>query len=138
MKKIGQLLLVLLGVFMLTGCGKLTTYRSISYNKYKEMIENKESFILFIGSSTCSACALYEKYLNAVITDYHVEVNYLDVTTLSDEEYSDFTSVINYGESTPTTVFIKDGQEKNTYNRIKGAQDYDAIVESFKQNGYIK
>ncbi len=138
MKRVGQLLLVLLGVLMLTGCGKLTTYRTIDYNKYKAMVDNKESFILFIGSDSCSACATYKQYLDAVITKYNVEVNYLNVAALTKDQASEFNAAINYGGSTPTTVYIVKGEEKNIYDRIKGAQDYDGIIESFRQNGYIK
>ena len=36
------------------------------------------------------------------------------------------------------TVFIKNGSEENSYNRIRGDQDHDVIVSMFKKNGYIK
>jgi predicted bacteriocin transport accessory protein len=138
MKKIGQLLLIVLSIFMLAGCGKNTTYRTITYDKYKDMVANKESFILIVGAANCSYCAMYSQYMNAVIKDYNVEVNYLDISKMSEKELGEFTSVINYGGATPTTVYIVDGEEKNTYNRINGAKDYDYIVDSFRKNGYIK
>lgn len=135
MKKI----LIIIGLILITvGCSKgLTTYKEIDYNTYKEMIENKESFILFIGSSECSHCKDYEITLNEVIKKYHVEVNYLNLLDLSDKQLNEFKSQISFS-GTPTTIFIENGEETSHYNRIVGALDYDEIVDKFAENGYIE
>lgn len=136
MKKV---LLFLVGVIIfITGCsGKLTTYSELSYEKLNDMIEAKEDFILYIGSSECSHCSSYSIALNKVIEKYQVKVYYINIIKLSDEEIKELKKKFNYS-GTPTTVFVVDGEEKSIYNRINGNQPYDKIVESFKKNNYIK
>ena len=121
---------------MLTGCGK-TTYDEVSYSDLNNMIDNKEDFILFIGSSTCSACTAYKVTLNDIIKEYNVDVKYIDLSKLSKEEQSELTSEFPIS-GTPTTVFITDGKEEDTHNRIDGNARNSKIVEKFKENGYIK
>ena len=111
--------------------------KEIDYDAYKEMINNKESFILFIGSDECSHCADYEITLNRVIKKYNVEVNYLNLLDMSDEQLNEFKSQISF-TGTPTTIFIKNGEEDSHYNRIVGAVDYDEVVKKFEDNGYIE
>ena len=69
------------------------------------MLDNKEDFILFIGSDTCSACQIYEGTLNNVIEEYNVDVKYVDLSKLSDKDESVLTSEFPI-TGTPTTVFI--------------------------------
>lgn len=122
---------------MLTGCFGKTTYDEISYSKLNEMIDDKENFILFIGSSTCSACAAYEITLNDIIKEYNVDVKYIDLSKLSHDDESSLVSEFPIS-GTPTTVFITNGEEEDTHNRIDGNAKKSKIVEKFKENGYIK
>ena len=101
------------------------------------MIENKEDFILCMGSGTCSACGAYEITFNDIIKEYNVDVKYIDISKLSDEEEGSLTSKFPIS-GTPTTVFITDGEEEDTHNRIDGNARNSKIVEKFKENGYIK
>lgn len=137
MHKIVNIITLLL-VICIVGCSNgLKTYKEIDYNTYGEMIDNKEDFILFIGSNECSHCIEYEETLDEVIKEYNVEVNYLDLSKLSKEEMNEFKSQISF-TGTPTTIFIEKGEEKSHYNRIVGALSYDKIVEKFKENGYVE
>ena len=122
-----------------TACSKqYTTYEEVSVDTVFQMLDDKESFILFIGSSTCSHCASFEPKLNQVIKKYQVKVYYLDVNQLTETENAKFNARISYGNSTPVTVFIKDGEEEGSYNRIRGDQDIDVIESMFRKNGYIE
>ena len=133
MKKI---LVLFLLMFIFTGCSK-TTYDEISYDELNEMLKNKDDFILFIGSSTCSACASYEITLNDIIKEYNVDVKYIDLSKLSNNEQSELTSEFPI-TGTPTTIFITDGDEEDSHNRINGNKSNSRIVEKFKENGYIE
>ena len=137
MKKV-LVIIALMIVGLSFGCSNgLSTYKEIDYDAYKEMINNKESFILFIGSDECSHCADYEITLNRVIKKYNVEVNYLNLLDMSNEQLNEFKSQISF-TGTPTTIFIKNGEEDSHYNRIVGAVDYDEVVKKFEDNGYIE
>ncbi len=132
MKKI---LLSLIGLFLLTGCGQ-NNYTQLSYTELETKLNNDEDFVLVIGSSTCSACELYEETMKDIMSKNKIEIFFLDLNALSDEEstkaYSKF-----HVDSTPTTIFIKDGEETGTHNRIVGAGDYDAVFSKLQQLGYI-
>lgn len=136
MKK-GLLIVVMaMVIFCLSGCGK-TTYDEISYSELNNMLEAKDDFVLFIGSETCSACASYKITLNKIIEKYHTDIKYLDISKLSDKESSELQSRFPF-TGTPTTVFITDGVEKNTYNRISGNEKYSSVLKKLIKNGYIE
>ena len=134
-----MILFFIFGLFIITGCGKkISTYKEINYNEFKEMINNKESFPLFVGSHECSHCDDFKKTVNRIVENYQIDIYYIDVANMTTEEYNKFLTIVNFGGSTPTTVFITDGEEKTVYNRIIGALSYNKVVEKLKKIGYIK
>ncbi len=130
-------LLLICFIIFLAGCSVLKTYDEISYKNLNKMLNNKEDFVLFIGSSTCSACDSYKLTLNQVISKYNVDIKYIDLSKLSEKETSKLTAMFPIS-ATPTTVFVKDGKEEDTYNRIIGSVKYSKIVQKLKENKYIK
>ena len=127
----------------MVGC-KRGCIEEITFENYTQMVEGKESFILFIGSHVCSHCAEFKITLEDVIADYDVDFKYLDIANLTAEEKKEFSSNVRF-EGTPTTVFIEEGVDNscNLFScdkskRIDGAQDYQKVVEILKNNGYIK
>jgi predicted bacteriocin transport accessory protein len=129
--------------FLMTGCfGRLTTYKEINYNKFNKMVDNKETFILLIGSSTCSHCLEYKPTLERIIKRYQVKVYYIDISKLSDNDNDSLSNKISF-TGTPTVVFFKngvegDGKTSPEYTRIVGNKNYDYSVKKFKSNGFIK
>ena len=140
MKKIIYTLII--SLFILTGCTN-NKYDEISYTKLSNMLDNNESFILFIGSSTCTHCDSYKITVNKIIDKYKIDIKYIDVSKFSNDEIEKFNEIIDYN-GTPTTAFIKDGKEycgesdNCSYYRIRGNQDYETVVNKLKQKGYIK
>jgi predicted bacteriocin transport accessory protein len=134
MKKFIICLLSLL--LLLTGCSR-KTYQEIDLNTLESKINNKETFVLYIGSSTCSNCASLEPTLNKVIENYNITVYYINVHNLSDDDNDELLGMIDYGNKTPAIYFITNG-EHDDINVIKGNQAYETLVKYFKQYGYIK
>lgn len=142
MKKMLIILIVMVSLFTV-GCTR-GSIDEISFADYTKMVEQKDSFILFIGSKTCSHCAEYKITLEDVIKKYNVHFKYLDVSQLSETEYQELTDQIKF-EGTPTTVFIEEGKDNSCKlfscddtKRIDGALKYDKIIEVLKNMGYIK
>ncbi len=135
-KKILFVIMALLLV-VVTGGGKERTYHEVSYDELNKMVKDKESFVLVIGSETCSACESYKPTMEKIITNYNVRINYINIYQLSEEEKAGLIQLAYYA-NTPTTVYFKDGVATDTYNRIVGAASYDTVLESLKKNGYIK
>ena len=134
MKKI-FVVLIGLSMLFLTGCGR-TSYYEISYSELQDLIDNKESFPLVIASATCSACNSYRLTLEKFIQEYNVDVKYIDLDKLTDEEESNLMNEFPI-TGTPTTVFVEDGEEKDTYNRIVGNKKFSQTEEAYRENGYI-
>lgn len=134
MKKI-FIFITLISILVLTGCKK-GGYIRLSFDDLQLKLNDKDTFVLVIGSDTCSACAKYKTTMESVIKENKVDIYYLDLDSLIEEEYSKIYSkyVIT---STPTTIFIKDGLETSTYDRIAGAASYSDIIENLKKHGYI-
>lgn len=132
-------LLFIVMCLLLVGCTNKGFYEILTYSEVENKINNKESFILYIGQSQCSYCKQYEKSLKRVVDKYNVKVYYIDIgkDSISVEDRSLLSKNIDFS-GTPTTVFIKNGEVQGNYNRLSGAADTNKIIEQFKVNGYIK
>ena len=112
MKKILYFCLLGLAILLLGGCTKkLDGYDEITIDELKEMVENKEDIILFIGSDQCSHCSTYKVTVNEIVKTYQIDIKYINIAKLDETGLQDLLKISNFGNSTPTTVFIKDGEE---------------------------
>lgn len=110
----------------------------INLDKVEEKINNKDTFILCVSSSTCINCERYLPKLEEISRDYNLEIFYIEVDKLSSKELTEFKDVISFDDATPVTLFIKNGVENTASNRIFGNVSSDKIIEKFKKNGFIK
>jgi len=134
MKKI---ILVIVMLLLMVGCApKYEDYTELNYDQVIDKINNKETFAIVFGSDTCSACANYRVTMKEVIKEKNIEIFYLDINKLDDQTYAKMYSkfVIT---STPTTVFIKNGVETSSHDRIIGAAKYSHIINDLKKHGFI-
>jgi len=131
MKKL-KICLLLVSIFLLTGCSK-GFVKEISYDEYKKLIDSKETFILEVMREDCSACVSFKPKLESVANEYEVEVKVLNTDTLSEEELDSFGI-----SGTPTVIFYIDGKEETTASRINGSVSTDKIISKFKASGFIK
>lgn len=134
MKKI---ILIIFSFLLLTACSGVKTYDEINLEQLNKMLNAKESFILFACTDDSNACDSYKVTLNNVIEKYNLDVKYINLSKLSKKQSSQLTAKIPINE-TPTTLFIENGEEKDTYNRINGDVKYSKIISKLKQNEYIK
>jgi len=137
MKKLGTIILAILVVLGLSGCQKYKTYTEISYTGLKQKMESKDTFVLVVGAAHCSACKEYKVTMEEVIKDKQIEIFYIDMDKLTEEEdaklYSEFVVT-----STPTTIFFKDGEQTRVYDRIVGAADYNEVVKKLIKHGFME
>lgn len=135
--KIIKTLVCVMGIFFLVGCGnKITTVDEIDYEEYSTMIENKEDFILYLGSASCSHCSDFKPVLEKVIKEYQIDVKYVDVSLLDNKQYAILQNKTKL-QGTPTVVFVENGIVQ-TSPKMVGALSYDKIVKIFEESGYIK
>ena len=129
--------LILVALIFTCGCNSSKMQlQNISYDDLNNKFINKESFVLYIGSSTCTHCADFKPILEKVIDDYDLEVYYINMANVSDSEYQAVKNKTNL-QGTPTLLLVKNGKSLTT-DRIIGAKDYDETVNFFKDVNYIK
>lgn len=135
MKKI-KFLLLIISVIFFSGCAKSYIIDS-SIDDIEKMVDNKESFILYIGSKECHNCTNFKPKLEDVANENKIKVYYIDTYNISDEDYNRLFKIVNYS-GTPTIAFITDGIDPGTQTHLVGDVSIDKIRSSFKNNGYIK
>lgn len=133
-----RILICLTVCLLLTGCTSKETKKSyieIDYATYQEKLQNKEDFALYIGSASCSACKRFKSTLETVITDYDLEIFYIDISKLSQEQNAELWDVSNIG-GTPTIVFVSKGNIK-LFPRIDGAVPESLLISKLESARYI-
>lgn len=137
MKKYLKIIFMMFSLFIISGCSNAKVI-DIGYNKFDSLIKEKQNFILYIGSTSCDNCTLFEPKFESVVKKYNISnVYHISIDKLSDDERNEFYKIINI-TGTPTVAFIKDGEEKSSYNRIVGNVSKDKIINRLKSNDYIK
>lgn len=136
MKKLAKLSILLFILLLITGCDK-GYMKEISYKEYKNLLENKETFILEIMRTECSACINFKPKITDVANSYKVEVKYINTDHITDEETNSLFSETGI-TGTPTVIFYKNGVEETVSSRINGSVSKDKIISKFKTNGFIK
>lgn len=109
----------------------------INYKQLQEKLEKKESFILAIEQDGCSACKSFHPKLKKVANEKDVKVYKLNLAKLTEKQQDELDEHFTIS-GTPTVVFVTNGGEESTMNRIVGDKDETYIISKFKANGYIK
>ena len=135
MKKV-LILLTTIMIVALTGC-KYVGYKNISYEELTTKLNNNESFVFVIGSRDCRACTTYKGTMEEIMKDYDVSIYFIEIADLNEEDGNKLRSQFYY-QYTPTTIFIEDGKEKTTYDRIVGAADYETVKNALIKYNMIK
>ena len=119
----------------------------IDYSEYKELIDKGDIFVVVIGQTGCSHCIATKPVLNKIAGKYNIEINYIDITTLTEEDSSSLISGLknlDYSDSeylesgsigTPLTLVIKNGK---VVDYINGETTNSKFVKMFKSSGVIK
>ncbi len=131
MKKYGFLILILI-IGLTTGCTK-NYLVEISYKEYKQLLENKESFVLEVMKNDCSSCKGIRPKLKKIAEKYKIEIKYIDIKNLKEEELD--TLGIS---ATPTIIFYTNGEEETTSARIEGNVSEEKIIAKFKASNFIE
>ena len=139
-----NLIIVIIVVILIAGIAflfmsknlKTDSVQTITINEFKEKINNKDSFILVITQDGCPHCEAYLPTIRRVSNKYNVTFYDISLTGLSNEDNSYLKNIANV-DGTPTTVFIENGEEKSSTNRLEASVPEYRVVERLKALGYI-
>ena len=110
--------------------------KKINISELKEKIDNKDSFILVITQDGCSHCKAYLPTITKIAREHNLTFYDISRSNLSEEDQTYLKNVANIS-GTPTTVFIENGEEKTTTNRLVGDVDSYKVIDRLKAMGYI-
>lgn len=129
-------LVILIGAIVADRIMAKSNLIEIKYKEVMKKIENKETFILLVSQTFCDHCKEYKPKLDKVAKKNDLKVYYIEFDLFSDEEKKEFTKYVNF-ESTPVTIFLKDGEETSAATRISGGRDEEYILAKLKSNGFV-
>ena len=109
----------------------------LSISEFKKKINNKDSFAFIIIQTGCHYCEEFKPIVNEVIKENKIDIYSVNLTNLSAEDKNYLKSVAS-SDSTPTTIFITDGVEETTLNRLNGKVTKEKLVSRLQSLGYIK
>ena len=76
--------------------------------------------------------------LNDIAKEYNITINYLNITDLSTEDQTSMTEsldILKDGFGTPLTIVV---QNKKVIDSLEGFESEDAMLNFFKENGFIE
>lgn len=136
MKKLRNILLLFLLVLLCSSCGS-SKLKNLSYSELIKKMENNETFFFVVIKDGCQHCEGFIPKVEEVLKEYDIvgyKLNYSDLSEKDDEEFFNKFGI----SSTPTTVFIKNGNEISILQRLEGNVSKEKLIDKLKKNDYIK
>ncbi len=118
MKRIIALILALL---LLAGCSskKEGRFARIDSATARKMLEEGESFVMYIGADSCDKCAQYRQILIRLFETDPMTIYYIDMDREDQQEFNDL--IYNYlyrCALLPSTYIIKEGRSESMKEEI--------------------
>lgn len=140
MKKLFNCLVVILMTFTLFGCANKEEEKSYEYSfsgtEIVERIQNDETFVVYLGTTTCSHCLAFGKLVPTYNEEYNVEIGHVvldEIETSDPEGYQALMEVLVI-EYTPTTFFIIDGEIAES---VVGVIEEADMVDYLVKHGFL-
>ena len=111
---------------------------SLSGEEFKEKINNKDSFILLLIQTGCHFCEEFKPVVNEVIKEHtDLKIYALNLTDMSSDDKAFLINIANT-TSTPTMIFVVNGEEETSLNRVVGKVSKSKLITRLESLGYIK
>lgn len=131
MKK--TLMAILLTLLIISGCTSKVEDYNLTSVEVIEMMDNKDSFLLYFTSKTCPACIAFEPVYQDVRKDNKEYMYALDIGDESNDNPEDLTRLLtDYTGNvnvTPTILVIVDGKvEQGFLGALKYSELENALI----------
>ena len=130
-----KILIIMILLLFLGGCKKFTKGEIITANAAEILakLENKESFIVYIGYDECPSCKEYRPILQQLIENYAVTIYYLPT---DDEKYQSELDEIQYDYFyrmlwTPSTNIDDNGEVTDMREKVLEYQDLESWLNEY-------
>ena len=110
--------------------------KELSYKQYTEMQNSGEKFVLVVESATCVHCQNFMPVLKKFANKNKVNIYYIDLNELSQDDYTNFTSSNTFFKEnkewgTPTTIVITGTEVSDS---LVGETDENTLKEFMQKN----
>ena len=110
----------------------------IGYDDYEKTLKSENVSVIGIGKTTCIYCKMVKSTLNNIIKKYGVDIKYVNLDLLSEEEYNSLYASLEFFSSkewgTPSFLIVKNGK---LLDYISGAETEEKFLSKFKEYGLI-
>lgn len=112
----------------------------IGLEEYNNLLASSEPSVVVVGQSTCGYCIQQKLVYNQIVDEYGIDVNYLNISYLTEEEGTEFQSSVSYFEEneewgTPITFILKDGE---VVSYLDGYNQKESVVSFLEDEGVLK
>lgn len=127
----------LVSLLILVGCSSGKVYE-VSTQSILDRVENKESFILYIGSKDCSACQQFSPTFEEVYNDYPDTLYSIEYTSAKAKDKELFESLeentIGTVTGTPSIYVIQEGVVVEKRTGILKYSELESLINRFELN----
>lgn len=119
----------------------------IDYETYLKLLDNDDTNVVIVGEAGCEYCISVKPILNNISKAYKIDINYLDVSDMNQEQLKEFFDRLpdlGYNNekletdgtfSMPTMLIIKDGKITSYLEEVKSLEEY---ISYLRENDIIE
>lgn len=133
MKKIIAVAIAL--TLVLAGCSSSKKTAEITGKDLLEKVEAKETFVGYIGTTTCSACIAFKPIVKEMMKNYKVTIYSVMLDQEQDEELKKQIVELISLSVTPTIFIVEDGEITKTY---EGVLEYRDLKKMLVDHGFLE
>lgn len=106
----------------------------INVSKMKELFSSNDTKIIFVGSLTCPHCTAIKPIINSVVKDLNVTVYYLELSTMTDEENTEYYSINEFLKNNNSIPLVMAVKNNEVIDSFVGEKDSKDVEEFLKKN----
>lgn len=129
------IVIVIIGAIGISYVGKEQEKKLMQ--KYTDLINSKETQIIYLGRAGCSYCQQFTPIMNQMKEEYGIKYTYVDTDELSQSNLSALLKMLNVDETqfgTPHLSIVKEGKVLGTQ---MGYTDKEGLFNFYKDNGVL-
>lgn len=116
-----------------------TSLSFIGYDKYDELYNGNEKFVVVLGQTGCGACSSFKPIINEIAKEKELTIYYVDMLKLEDDGAYKLMNSLSYFDDleswgTPLTLVI---ENKEVIASLRGSNTKDTTLEFFEENHLI-
>lgn len=106
----------------------------IDVSKMKELFSSNDTKIIFVGSLTCPHCTAIKPVINSVVKDLNVTVYYLELSTMTDEENTEYYNINEFLKNNNSIPLVMAVKNNEVIDSFVGEKDSKDVEEFLKKN----